>query len=249
MGNPIRVVRVACSGEVSVRHVKEGFDSQNAHELHPVFTQGQLSPVSELMGVPLLLMKVRPSLLRPKDSGEAPLQYGTEMVGEYYSNSLATRLMMRCYESADGKKSIAPLPDWKDSIGMVLVARTDRKILHPTHVKLMAAFLDLIFHEEYGPRDEEDMKKRLKPVNFQNFYWATLVSFQGDPKTRNFRNALAKVGPPFPQGSLGSDEKIEQTNVKDKQDEFSLDPEFWSDPNLPKGSPSYKDSPQERSID
>lgn len=159
--------------------------------------------------------------------------------------------MMHCYESADGKKSIAPLPDWKDSIGMVLVARTDRKILHPTHVKLMAAFLDLIFHEEYGPEDEEDMKKRLKPVNFQNFYWATLANSQGDPKTRNFRNALAlaKVGPPFPQGSLGSDEKIEQTNVKDEQDEFSLDPEFWSDPNLPKGSPSYKDSPQERSID
>lgn len=141
MAARVQAVRVACSGESSVDwiHTKQ-YSTYNIQTDHEVFKTGELDLLSMLAGVPILLMKLRPSLLTTsvmqadRARGlQRDLKYGHAAEGRYFENPVARTLMAG---NEDGEAR------WAGAVGSVLIARADGKPLHAGQLPIMLGFID-----------------------------------------------------------------------------------------------------------
>lgn len=133
-------VRIACIGEQ-----KAGVEELTTYDVpldHDVFTIGELCPVSELVRLPFLVSRVRPSLryAATRDS------YGYDLSEAYYPNQVVKDLMICCeakwLEESDGEDALLETPKrWSEGVGSVIVVRKDRRPLYAHHVKIL---LDLV---------------------------------------------------------------------------------------------------------
>ena len=124
----IQVLRIACNGETTnTDHKTKRYEHYNLKPDHPVFTDGDISQVSELLGQPLRVLMIRPSVKRgkppPPDSWDQKQKWKNPLQGpEYYKNEISETLMM------DLKTGGIPWK-WSDNVGCVLIAREDRQPL------------------------------------------------------------------------------------------------------------------------
>ena len=142
MAARLQAVRVACLGESSLDciHTKQ-FSLYNIPPEHEIFHgKGELSLLSMLAGAPVLLMKLRPSLLTTsvmhadRARGlQRNIKYGHSAVGKYFENPVATTLMAG---NEDGDVR------WTDRVGACLIARADGQPLHAIQVSVMLSFID-----------------------------------------------------------------------------------------------------------
>lgn len=109
---------------------------------HAIFDAGESSAVSKLVGVPLLIMSFRPSLLKKRYAlKHLPDQYSDALVGNYYENGTAAKLMMRCATDQPRVPQFTAPREWQGRVGAVLVARADKAPLYPHHIEVMLCFV------------------------------------------------------------------------------------------------------------
>lgn len=152
-------VRVSCNGEVE-KFVKK-FEAYNILPEHDIYTHGELSQVSVLLGVPLLLMKLRPSLLenrpRARQQTKSGVRYGYTQEGDFFPNTTAMYLM-------GGNADTAHL--WNDRTGSILIARQDGKPLPIAHISVLVDFLNFAF--QYAQK--ENTPAPFQEHVFKNYY-------------------------------------------------------------------------------
>ncbi|GFR39994.1 hypothetical protein Agub_g528 [Astrephomene gubernaculifera] len=117
---------------------------------HRVFTQGALSPIAMLVGLPLRIWRLdpRPSLSIPRIP---------EM-----DNQRVTYLMI------DPFSGFAP-PEWQQGIGSVILARQDRKPLPPGHVEAFWMFIDRLLGL-FSEGDPVEPAEEMTPARWREFY-------------------------------------------------------------------------------
>ncbi|KAK5693127.1 hypothetical protein LTR97_010603 [Elasticomyces elasticus] len=173
----VQGVRIACSGELDI-----GVTRLKAYDVsldHDVFHEGELCPVSKLIGMPLLISKVRPSL----DYAATQDTYQYSLPETHHRNSLVAKLMI-CCDLGDGtiehdieiNALCQTFERWKNA-GSVIVVRQDRKELYPHHSKLLLKFIAFVTREvtireissghEYTPKDAI---KICTPGDWKDFY-------------------------------------------------------------------------------
>ena len=152
----VKCVRIATTEEVKGKSKEhETYDLLRDHD---VFINGELCPVSQLVGMPLFVTRLRPSLRftsaktgnntrNSRRKSTRPLTYGYDTDGDYYPNRIVSNLMISCnVTTADGQDSDAvpqlttPLP-WSGNVGSVILARADGKDLYPHHVQVLLDFI------------------------------------------------------------------------------------------------------------
>ena len=136
----VQVLRIACNEETrNPQHKIQPYVYYNVKPDHAVFTDGEVSPVSELLGVPLNVLMLRPSLKRGDEprptSWNQKAIWKNPLVGpQYYGNDTAATLMM------DIKTGATPR-QWSDDVGCVLIARKDGKDLDQAHVEKLLSII------------------------------------------------------------------------------------------------------------
>lgn len=135
----VQAVKIGGSGE-SVPP-KEGYSTYAIPSDHEVFETGTLSPVSVLIGMPLVVTRFRPSILRKTYARtHLPVQYSRKTIDDFYDNTTAGKLMICAIEGARSLPFATP-PEWQAKVGTVLVARADKTPLYPHHIKVMLDFM------------------------------------------------------------------------------------------------------------
>ncbi|KAK4540478.1 hypothetical protein LTR36_009224 [Oleoguttula mirabilis] len=177
---PIQAVKLA-SGDDSWPP-KDPYSTQPIPADHAIFATGELSAVSALLGIPLKVTKLRPSLLRNRYKHKGgPPRYSTKPVDEFFDNAMAGKLMVCCTIDDTRTLPFATLPEWQGRIGDVLVARADETPLYPHHVNTMLSFIakvdcsdrhDLSIEMKAKGREvtEQDMIDKLLPAAFHEYY-------------------------------------------------------------------------------
>lgn len=143
----------------------QGYDVPSSHE---IFSQGTISPVSQQIGLTLLIMKVFPSRkkaksqrLRGLDGNYKPPAptYGYTPGGDYYPNELAGLLM-----SGD--------PAWCDKVGSIMVARQDGEPLLQEQLGFLWGFLAEVFFggDKSGPVSQQERAEMLTRDFVQMYY-------------------------------------------------------------------------------
>lgn len=167
----IKAIRVACSGEVS-KGVKE-LSTYNILDTNDVFTKGQLSDITNLVSIPLLVLKMRPSMLKHDplpSTGRARTMHGYSFRGkaEYYPNLIASTLM-----AGNANRD----SQWRDEIGSVLIARADKISLEKDHLQII---LRLISDARTTAATESVEKglRMLTPEYFKAYYLDNVLFLQ-----------------------------------------------------------------------
>jgi len=114
---------------------------------HPVWTLGSISPVSQIVGVPILIYREREEtdLATPNDAD--------------LDNQSVTYLMI------EPVRGFAP-PRWQKNIGPVTVVRADKKPLTPLALEMIWMYCDAII-QDFG--DGPTPYGRYSPEAFQEF--------------------------------------------------------------------------------
>lgn len=109
---------------------------------HDVFIMGELWPISELLGIPFLVSRVRPSLhfAATKDS------FGYDLDSSYHPNGTIEALMICCDARLTGESNgdsalLKTSKRWLQRVGSVVLARKDHKPLHVHHVQVLLKFI------------------------------------------------------------------------------------------------------------
>lgn len=202
----VKCVRIACNGE-SNQHINylEEYDLLSDHD---VFTLGEVSPMSQLVGIPLTLVRAMPSRIQepyrrrnPDDKPAAP-RYSHDQSARFYPNAMA-RELMRCAEGAASELLSTP-GQWTERVGSVLVARVDGKDLFAHHVSVLADYICRIV----DPIPEEDlpvlglqMIQLITPHGFIMHYNAAYehslhAAVQSPTDSGNLKTSLSDI--PFP---------------------------------------------------
>ncbi|QDS73296.1 hypothetical protein FKW77_005806 [Venturia effusa] len=131
----VKGVKINCPGEQKI-HGKAKYEAVNVLLSDPVFTKGDKSGISELIGLPVLTRKCR------IDSASANVKIGGSSHG--FCNQSATFMHLCC--DANAKLNGANLGfgwaprKWKEQVGTVLVVREDKKPILPFHVEAFADY-------------------------------------------------------------------------------------------------------------
>lgn len=114
----VPALRVACAGEEQAGLKHQPVTTYNLPLDHELFTQGQLSVPSQALGMPLLITKLRPSMVQPRPSKRQAAhkypgpKFSSADDAAYFPNPAAEILM------ADS--------NWYGNAGSVLIARADK---------------------------------------------------------------------------------------------------------------------------
>lgn len=174
MAPKVAAVKYACNGEIAGEFEIPAYKVYNLQPTHDIFEKGEVSELSRLIGMPLVLERLRPSLLkvyhavtygpggrRPqmpwkggrkvKASGgnarkTAYASYDYKPEADYFPNDTAAKLMIACSEGK-GAALLLPPSKWIDKVGSVLIARQDKVLLHPMHIEIFKAFITAIYQE------------------------------------------------------------------------------------------------------
>lgn len=171
MPTTIAAVKYACDGEVTEPFEIAPHTVYNLQPSAPIFQSGELSELSVLIGMPLVIDKLRPSLLevyhnielgpggrrpmyvpppehKPKKKETTTRQtayasYDSKPNANYFPNSTAAMLMVVC---SDNKSTplFCPPTEWILKVGSVLIARQDKVPLHPVHIEILQLFITAV---------------------------------------------------------------------------------------------------------
>lgn len=174
----VTAVRVSCSGEAHKRDKVKEFCAYSIPDTHEVFTHGELSQFSALMGIPLLVLVVRPSMLQAKrrryNERDSPIRsqpahmYGYKEADKYYPNHVAAAFMAG---NADGQEY------WSATVGAVLFARTDKQPLETSHLHVMLGLLNEVTLAA-STRSIPAAMNMLTPESFKAYYAASVDSLK-----------------------------------------------------------------------
>ncbi|KAK5125981.1 hypothetical protein LTR85_011336 [Meristemomyces frigidus] len=177
---PVRAVKLASSGEFVPS--KDQYSTLTIPSDHEIFRTGELSAVSVLVGMPLLITMFRPLLLRKTYKlKHAPNQYSAKTIDNFYENTTAGRLMMVCSAEDTRSLAFATPHGWQGRIGTMLVARADKAPLYPHHIKVMLDFIASVDCNEReqlkaaveaqgGTMPDKDVLDMLTPAAFRRYY-------------------------------------------------------------------------------
>ena len=190
-GEHVKGVSIACDGEV-----RAGVNEMASCDVplnHDVFIIGEVSPVSKLIGIPLLVLRLRPApeYTEVKDCFGFKLKFSES----YFPNKTAGTVMMCCgLKEADDPLNDTPLFDsptrWSANVGSVIVVREDRKLLDSHHVQALLSFAHTALSNEHHslgcryspavhfnhfqcfdfPLSDTEILEKLTPGEFKDFY-------------------------------------------------------------------------------
>lgn len=137
VGPRVKGVRIASSGNQSA-----GADRMKTVDVpldHDVFDRGDTCPVSDMVGIPLLVSRVRPSMQYAANKDT----FGFDLGSNYFPNPIVQKFMICCdlklAREEDSKLFEAP-KRWCKGVGSVVVVRADRKPLYVHHVRALLDF-------------------------------------------------------------------------------------------------------------
>ncbi|KAK4900530.1 hypothetical protein LTR27_002246 [Elasticomyces elasticus] len=184
-------IRIASSGARAV-----GVDEYEYYKVsltHDIFDYGELCRVSQLVGMPLLVLKLQPD---SQDSDSAH----HKIARRHYRNKPVERLMICCdsdVATLPGEGLCQTSPDWKNA-GSVLVVREDKEDLYEAHLHLLLGFiLDTKWHlEGGGPRIPEERMAVFRRCEFREYYMS-MRAISGDEDEAEYAEGLAALPSPF----------------------------------------------------
>ncbi|KAK5687995.1 hypothetical protein LTR17_026584 [Elasticomyces elasticus] len=152
----VQGIRIARPGSRTVS--VDQYDIIEVPLSHDIFDYGEICPVSELVGMPLLVLKLQ-SYFPDQDLARS------KVAKPHYRNRAVDQLMICCdpeVASMPGEGLCQTSPDWTNT-GNVMLVREDKKELWPHHIKLLLKFIATITCEatatemshgrEYTPED------------------------------------------------------------------------------------------------
>lgn len=172
----VSAIRVACAGEA--RDAIKEYQIYSILDTHEIFEKGETSQLSALVGCPLVLLKLRPSLLEnvvprkvQKERIKPGKQYSHQITDRFYPNIVASTLMVEL-------PALAPAAGWKERVGSVLIARKDKGPLHMLHLSVLVGFARAAagHNREHGTPFEQ----MLTPAQFQMYYPVAVQHLQMD---------------------------------------------------------------------
>lgn len=177
--------------QVAGREKMTTYDIPTNHEIYNI---GGLCPVSQLVGMPLLVYKIR--LTTPHDSRPDSIHY--QLSPPYYPNHTASKLMV---DSDPDELELKPAEGWKDTAGNVIVVRKDRKPLYAVHVRVLLDFMDKVMYpgaavlpDGHRTRSSTasplDIIAHLTPGDFKDYYMAERYYWQSAGQDAANRAAL-----------------------------------------------------------
>lgn len=195
--NQIKVKGVLLSERVGDNEKLTTYDIPTNHEIYDI---GDLCPVSQLIGMPLLVYKVTPTVLPA--SRQAGIRY--QFSPRLYPNHTAQKLMIDCDAELAHRQSgelLKPTEGWKDTVGNVIVVRKDRKPLYAHHVRVLLDFMDKVIYlgTEVRPGRRRmssntasplDIIAQLTPGEFKDFYMTERYYWQSEPYGPSNRASL-----------------------------------------------------------
>ncbi|KAK3635251.1 hypothetical protein LTR56_014860 [Elasticomyces elasticus] len=166
----VQGIRIASSGSRTVS--VDQYDIIKVPLSHDIFDYGEICPVSELVGMPLLVLKLQ-SYFPDQNSSRS------KVAKRHYRNKAVDQLMICCdpeVATMPGEGLCQTSPDWTNA-GNVMLVREDKKELYPHHIKLLLKFIATITCEatttkmshgrEYTP---EDAVMLFTPGDWKDFY-------------------------------------------------------------------------------
>ncbi|EME82639.1 uncharacterized protein MYCFIDRAFT_80274 [Pseudocercospora fijiensis CIRAD86] len=171
----VSAVRIACQGEAPDA-IKE-YQIYSILPTHDIFKQGEISPLSQLVGCPILVMKLRPSLLVPRPVKKDALikpgrQYSNKAEDRFFENPVASMLMAEM-------PSLHTPTAWNARVGSVLMARVDKQPLHPLHLTILIAFNQAA--KSQSDLSQTPFEQLLIPEYFQQYYPFAVDHIKKDP--------------------------------------------------------------------
>ncbi|KAK4504193.1 hypothetical protein PRZ48_005109 [Zasmidium cellare] len=158
------------SGEAHKRDKIKELCAYSILDTNEIYTKGELSQFSVLVGIPLLICTVRPSMLRPPkrrpiyDDGEKPMtaanKYGYKDVDRYFPNEVAGAIMAG---NVDGQER------WTNKVGAVLFARADKQALETSHIHVLLGLLNEATNTANTVSVDEALAM-LTPESFKTYY-------------------------------------------------------------------------------
>lgn len=170
----IKAIRVSCSGEIAKSAKVQEFSTYNLLDTHDVFAKGENSLFSSCIGIALLVLKMRPSMLRyeplPRTGRARTLHgYSYKETDDFYPNPNASTLMGG---NADSQTQ------YSDSVGSVLIARADKKPLEMNHLHVILRLLAEATEKASAGQMDEAMDM-LTPAYFRDYYPSNALFFKG----------------------------------------------------------------------
>lgn len=207
----VKAVRVSCSGEAHKRDKIKELCAYDIPDTHAVFLDGELSQFSTLLGIPLLVIKLRPSMLqlpeRRRTDPDSPEMtkphhmYGYQEAGRYFPNHVAGAFMAG---NVDGQH-------WNANVGSVLFARADMKPLETSHLHVMLGLLNEATYTASTTSLAQAMAM-LTSASFKEYYASSVEFFKGQNE-----------GEDWSDRSPWDDEKIDQTEGKTEDEDEEED--------------------------
>jgi (2Fe-2S) ferredoxin len=173
MDQHIMAIRLACEEERRRKYSTKKLEIYKIPPTHRIFNEGELSPVSALLGFPVLVLKLRPSIRlprakRPELIAREKLAYGSAIDGDYFENPEVTKVMTSC-DPTNGQDPTAPLAGWAERVGCVLMVRVDGKPLAEVDFEAMQSFVDAA-RERGLPTNEEELYTLLSSAYLSMYY-------------------------------------------------------------------------------
>ncbi|USW53651.1 hypothetical protein Slin15195_G069700 [Septoria linicola] len=173
MDEHIAAIRLACEEERRRKYSTKKLEIYKIPLTHRIIDEGEISPVSAMLGVPIAVLKLRPSMRlprakRPELIAREKLAYGSAIDGDYFENPEVTKVMMSC-DSRNGQDPTAPLAGWAERVGCVLMVRTDGKPLAEADFEAMQEFVNAA-RERGMPTNEEELYTLLCVAHLTQYY-------------------------------------------------------------------------------
>lgn len=165
MSGTIAGVMIACDGERESKAVRTTlFQPINLRLDHDIFTTGTVSPLSVYIGIPLVVLKSRPSLVPTRRGQGTSACYSSTDGAEYYKNAIAATLMLNAHQGTT--PLLVTPPEWIEKVGTVIIARQDKEPLDTVHIEVLCRF----FNHLQSITSVQDIVKQLTPQEFNSFY-------------------------------------------------------------------------------
>lgn len=195
----VQAIRVACDGEAQSKQIQtKPLDLYQLQPSDDIFIVGQLSHISKLLGIPLRIRKLRPSLLVPRGrrfrvgvdkenrdprSMKMANMFGSRADGQYHPNATASMLLVDC----SSEKFFETPIEWLNNVGCVIIAREDRQPLHPAHLTAIIGFINSYYHHGLL-QNEAQLTQMITPNEFKGYYYYAMEEASkgnGDPDILN----------------------------------------------------------------
>jgi len=206
---------------------------------HAIFEVGEPVPMSELVGIPMLITTFRPSLVKKTYRDKVPEdRYSSAAVDKFCENTTAARLIVSCTLGERTPLLFTNSLRWQQKVGTALVARVDKMPLYPHHIAAMQSFVAKVdgYDREkmtaaavaQGKKvTEQDVLDRITPEAFQAYYTdlrSTWLAEGADPEEVEWSKEPSPFVDATPPSTQSQDvpEVLDEANDEEVQTSYSL---------------------------